>query len=492
MTDHILLLEDPSEWPQEKLGKDFPISPVAARDYLTDPVWASRKGLRAINLCRDRDYLDVGYYCSLLAEARGHKVLPSVRTINDLAGSESYPVDLDSLNRRMKRLLNRRRSKLASTRLELILVFGQAPVDELAAISRALYEAFPAPLLHVVLEYDSIWRISSVHIVSPADLSEEDLSRFIEGLKHHLNRRWYQPRSKREARYDLAILHNPDEELPPSNRKALQLFIKAAREQGVAAELITASDYGRIAEFDALFIRETTSVSDYTYRFARKAQREGLVVIDDPDSILRCTNKIYLAERLTQLRLPAPKTLTVQRDAVDRLIDELGFPMVLKIPDGSFSRGVIKVENRASLVREIQRLFRDTELVLAQEFAPTEFDWRVGILNDELLFVCQYGMAPGHWQIVNHAGKRPTAGRHSTLPLDQVPEEVVSLAKRAARLMGNGLYGVDIKQTTKGLIVIEVNDNPNLDAGVEDAVLGEGLYQRIIEEFVRRLEQRGR
>ena len=492
MTDQILLFEDPNEWSPEKLGSDCPIQAVAARDYLTDPAWATRKDLRVINLCRDKDYLDVGYYCSLLAEARGQKILPSVRTINDLAGTESYPVDLDSLNRRMQRLLNRRKSKLASTRLELILVFGHAPVEELTAFGRALYEAFPVPLLHVVLEYDTLWRVSSVRIVSPMDLDEDDTHRFAEGLKSHLNRRWYQPRSRRSPRYDMAILHKPDEELPPSNRKALQLFIKAAREKGVAAELITASDYGRIAEFDALLIRETTSVSDYTYRFARKAQREGLVVMDDPDSILRCTNKIYLAERLVQHKLPAPKTLIVQRDAIDRLIDELGFPMVLKIPDGSFSRGVIKVENRASLVKEIQRLFRDTELVLAQEFAPTEFDWRVGILNDDPLFVCQYGMAPGHWQIVNHSGKKPTAGRHQTLPVEEAPEEVVNLARRSARLMGDGLYGVDIKQTAKGLMVIEVNDNPNLDAGVEDSVLGDALYQRIIDEFVRRLEQRGR
>ena len=53
-------------------------------------------------------------------------------------------------------------------------------------------------------------------------------------------------------------------------------------------------DFGRIAEFDALFIRETTNVNHHLYRFARRAASEGLVVIDDPDSILRCTNKIYL------------------------------------------------------------------------------------------------------------------------------------------------------------------------------------------------------
>ena len=50
-------------------------------------------------------------------------------------------------------------------------------------------------------------------------------------------------------------------------------------------------DYLRLAEYDALFIREDTSLDDHTYRFSKKAEKEGMVVIDDPNSILKCTNK---------------------------------------------------------------------------------------------------------------------------------------------------------------------------------------------------------
>ena len=45
------------------------------------------KRVQVINLCRHYKYLRHGYYCSLLAEARGHKVIPSVRTISELARS---------------------------------------------------------------------------------------------------------------------------------------------------------------------------------------------------------------------------------------------------------------------------------------------------------------------------------------------------------------------------------------------------------------------
>jgi glutathione synthase/RimK-type ligase-like ATP-grasp enzyme len=67
---------------------------------------------------------------------------------------------------------------------------------------------------------------------------------------------------------------------------------------------------------------------------------------------------------------------------------------------------------------------------------------------------------------------------------------VVRTALRAANLIGDGLYGVDIKQVGQSLYVIEVNDNPNIDAGVEDAVLKDELYKRIMRVILRRIEQR--
>ena len=66
----------------------------------------------------------------------------------------------------------------------------------------------------------------------------------------------------------------------------------------------------------------------------------------------------------------------------------------------------------------------------------------------------------------------------------------MDIAVKAANLVGDGLYGVDLKQTDKGLFIIEVNDNPNIDAGVEDVCLGDNLFSMIMEEFVRRLDAR--
>lgn len=60
----------------------------------------------------------------------------------------------------------------------------------------------------------------------------------------------------------------------------------------------------------------------------------------------------------------------------------------------------------------------------------------------------------------------------------------------SSRKTASGLYGVDLKQTDRGLYVIEINDNPNIDAGVEDKVLEDELYRIILLEFAARLDRK--
>lgn len=164
---------------------------------------------------------------------------------------------------------------------------------------------------------------------------------------------------------------------------------------------------------------------------------------------------------------------------------------MLKIPDGSFSRGVFKAENADQYRSITEKLFRESDLILAQEYLYTEFDWRIGVLNRQPIFACQYYMSGSHWQIVKHGSKGGfTEGGYQSWRIEDVPPAVIATALQAANLIGDGFYGVDIKQNDDGLYVIEVNDNPNLETGVEDAAEGDELYRTILGEFVRRLDTR--
>jgi glutathione synthase/RimK-type ligase-like ATP-grasp enzyme len=233
------------------------------------------------------------------------------------------------------------------------------------------------------------------------------------------------------------------------------------------------------------------SVNHHTFRFSRRAVAEGLVVIDDPESVLKCTNKVYLAELLDRKGLLAPRTLIVHRDNVEEIVSRLGLPCILKKPDSAFSQGVVKVDTRDEVQRVTGEMLEGSDLVIAQEFLPTPFDWRIGVIDGRALYACRYYMAASHWQIIRrNPDDAVDYGRVETLPVELAPFQVVRTAVKAANLIGEGLYGVDVKQIGRRCYVIEVNDNPTIQSGIEDAVLKDALYDRIMEVFLRRLEHR--
>ena len=92
-----------------------------------------------------------------------------------------------------------------------------------------------------------------------------------------------------------------------------------------------------------------------------------------------------------------------------------------------------------------------------------------------------------------HARKHDfVEGKTEALSVGEAPDRVVKMALRAARLIGDGFYGVDIKEVGKRLYVIEINDNPNIDAGNEDSVLKDALYREVMGVFLKRIEARKR
>lgn len=486
MTTQLIVVEDTADWKFD--GLDYPV--VNVDDYFTGKEYFNLKHVQVINLCRGYKYLSVAYYCSLLAEARNHKVIPSVKSMLDLSSKAMYSLNAVSLDEEVAKSFRKYRKDSPERVFEMDVFFGKCLFEPMADLARQIFETFPCPLLRVGFRRsESIWHIESIKPLSLHKLDSENRAFFAEHLHGYLQKRWRSPKSRSQARYDMAILYNNDDPLPPSNRKALQRFIKAGRALDVDIEIIDRKDYSRLAEYDALFIRETTNINHYTYRFAKKAESEGLVVMDDPQSILRCTNKVYLAELLRANKVPTPRTVIAGRGDLKAAEEAIGYPMVLKVPDGSFSRGVVKAETPEQMRQEAEVLFKSSELILAQEYLYTEYDWRIGILNRKPLFACKYFMSKKHWQIVHHESDGTfEEGGWKTLAVEQAPADVVAIALKAANLIGDGLYGVDLKQTERGIYVIEVNDNPNIDAGVEDQVLKEDLYRQILAEFVRRLE----
>lgn len=483
----LIVVDNPRDWPL--VIPDVTV--VAARAYLTERAYSEDRTAKVFNLCKSYRYQSLGYYVSLLAEARGHRPLPSAHTIEALQSRSLVRVLAEDLDALIQKSL----APLKSDRFDLSIYFGRNVAARYDRLSRELFELLRAPLLRAHFErLGGMWHLRAVRPISASDIPEYQKDFVVQAAGAYFSNGKHRPRQRRTPRYDLAILVDPADPEPASNSRALQKFEKAGAALGLDVKFITRSDISRLNEFDALFIRDTTFVNHYTYRFSRRAASEGLVVIDDPDSIIKCNNKVYLAELLARHHLPAPKTLLVHRDNVADIIPMLGLPCVLKQPDSSFGVGVQKAQTRQELLRKVKALLEKSELIVAQEWLPTEFDWRVGVLNRRVLFVCRYYMVPGHWQIVRHGAQRKEyeEGRTVAYSIGEAPEEVLNLGLKAANLIGDGFYGVDIKQLGNRCLVIEINDNPNVDAGHEDGILKDALYREIMGVFLQRIETRKR
>lgn len=482
---NLVVVNNVSDW---KIGKaDFEL--VNAKDYLTSSTYQECKRFRVYNLCRHYSYCSFGYYVSLLAQARGHRPLPSVSTILDMKQAGMVRHGSDELEELIQKSLH----SIRSSEFRVSIYFGKNLSSKYERLSRSIYSLFRAPFIRA--EFEKLkggrWRLKTVRPIPSSEIPKSHHEFVIEVMQEFLNRRRDHSVKSKAYKYDLAILVNPNEKLPPSDSEAIKRFIKAADRLKIWAEVIEPSEAARLMTFDGLFIRETTRVDHHTYRMARRAEAEGLVVIDDPQSILRCCNKVFLYELLKHNQIAAPFTQVFSSNRYQEEMRGLKYPLILKDPDSAFSVGVKKVHSDEEFRFQAEEFFKDTDLLIGQEFMPTDFDWRVGIINHQILYVCKYFMARSHWQIINADGKRGVEeGRAQAISLKEAPPALLDTALKATRLIGDGLYGVDLKEVSGRFYVIEVNDNPSIDEGCEDKLLKNELYDKIMMVFRDRLESR--
>jgi glutathione synthase/RimK-type ligase-like ATP-grasp enzyme len=475
----LIIVENPDNW-QFALEDVEVITPAR---YISGEIYQQTRGLKVINLCKSFQYQSLGYYVSLLAEARKHKVLPGITTIQDLR----FPSILREDSQDFDDLIQSSFKNVKTDKVEFDIYFGTTQLEPLNKLARQLFQYVQAPSLSATFSKKNKWVLQSIRPLSLGEVQKEDRPILQSAAEKYLQRkRDVKPDRKK---YDLAILVDPDDKNPPSDEKAIQKFIKAGDQAGFNVELITKNDFGEIIQYDALFIRETTYVNHHTFRFAKKAQSLGLAVIDDPDSILKCTNKVYLNELLTANKILTPKSYVISKKDIV-LPDKLKYPFILKQPDGAFSKGVFKINNEPEFRNVCAEMFQKSELLIAQEFLPTAFDWRVGIIDGQVLYVCKYFMASEHWQIVNwnSAHKQQQEGDVESISVDQAPSGLLKTALKATSLIGKSLYGVDMKEVDGKFYVIEINDNPNIDYGIEDKILKDKLYSAVMDVFLSKIK----
>ena len=476
----LIITEKPELWSAEIADAEI-INPAT---YINSDNYKKYRAVKIINLCESYQYQSEGYYISLLAEARGHKVIPVTSTLMDFKLPKLAREDAEDFDTLIQETLDK---ATKAEEIDFLIYFGTTGEPMLNKIGQLLFNLFQMPIQKVSFVKKGKWQLVSLKPLNLKELNDGQREQLNVALQSFMNGKKVVTKTYKRKKYDLAILVNPSDPNPPSDAKAIQRFVKAAEQVGFNVELITKADYGRITQFDALFIRETTNVNHHTFRFARKAEYEGLVVIDDPESILKCTNKVYLDELLRANKVPTPFSVSFGKKERHKL-SSFSYPYVIKQPDGAFSLGVKKVNSKEEEDQLLKTFFQKTDLLIAQEFMPSSFDWRIGVLAGKVIYVCKYYMARNHWQIINwRANEGNRQGNSEALEIDKVPKRLLSIAVKASSLIGNGLYGVDIKEVNGKYYVIEVNDNPSIDSGVEDKVVGKTLYEEIMKHMMNRI-----
>ena len=218
----LIIVENPDNW---KFNLEE-VEVATPAKYITAEIYQQTKGLKVINLCKSYQYQSLGYYVSLLAEARKHKVLPGISTIQDLR----FPSILREDSQDFDDLIQSAFRNEKSDRVEFDIYFGITQNEALNKLARQLFQYVQAPSLSATFSKKTKWVLQSIKPLSLGEVPEEDRPLLRNAVEKYLARKRDMKPDKKK--YDLAILVNPEDKNPPSDEKAIQKFIKAGDQAG--------------------------------------------------------------------------------------------------------------------------------------------------------------------------------------------------------------------------------------------------------------------
>src|SRR4029078_3397294 len=146
MADAVILVD----WRKDFPNADTPHKVITTKDYLARSSLFQGARPKIINLSRSFNYQSRGYYSSLLAEARGHRVIPSVETMVDLGARQLYAQALPELDDAFAKCLSAADDKSVPHRI--LAYFGTVEDRRFERFGRLLFDWFRCPVLEVTIE----------------------------------------------------------------------------------------------------------------------------------------------------------------------------------------------------------------------------------------------------------------------------------------------------------------------------------------------------
>jgi len=267
----------------------------------------------------------------------------------------------------------------------------------------------------------------------------------------------------------------------------LMRFRDVAESLGHRSYFIFPVELKKIVKLDGLLIRSRTDPLNVSYVAARMATMHGIPVIDNPEAIRVCSDKVNMYLHLMQAKVPIPRTEILVRKKIApsdarSYFERLGPQVVLKEPSTSYSNRVKRVHRVEDLLQTARAYLKMADELVMQEFIESDEDWRIGVLNGRFLFASRYVLPRESDQVQAVDSEEIPYYGIEMMREDQVPRGAIDLAIHACQAIGSGLFSVDIKEREGKMYVIEVNDNPSLESGEEE--LYPDISERIIVELL--------
>lgn len=236
-----------------------------------------------------------------------------------------------------------------------------------------------------------------------------------------------------------------------------------------------------LEDTDAVIPRIGASVTYYGTAVVRQFEMMGVFTTTESQSLVKSRDKLRSLQLLSRARLGLPKTVfTNYSKDVGEVIDHVGgAPLIIKLLEGTQGLGVVLAETKNAAESVIEAFNGLQARVIVQEFIKEAkgADIRALIVDGQVVGAMKRQGKEGEFRSNLHRG-----GSASVITLT---DEEENAAIKAAKAMGLGVAGVDMLQSARGPLILEVNSSPGLE-GIEKAT-GKDIAKSIIRYIERNM-----
>lgn len=225
---------------------------------------------------------------------------------------------------------------------------------------------------------------------------------------------------------------------------------------------------------DAVIPRIGSSVTFYGCAVVRQFEMMNVFTTVTSDAILRSRDKLKSLQRLSMAGIGMPKTVftNYSRDAREVIEHVGGAPVIIKLLEGTQGLGVVLAETKSAAESVLEAFNGLQARVIVQEFIKEAkgADLRALIVDGQVVGAMKRQGKEGEFRSNLHRG--------GTANIIKLSHEELKVAMNAAKALKLPVCGVDMLQSARGPLLLEINSTPGLE-GIEKAT-GRNIAKNII------------